>query len=133
MAPDGRKLWKKPTTPCIARRTPAEIGWNRARGLLHDQSARRKLLPESGRRLRAMVQQIRPTGESAVALSLLSILSEDDMRLACMMASLLLCVTALAYPAVAQGQKHNPAGKPAATEEEQGPKSIAESVSRNLG
>src|SRR5690349_13915459 len=55
------------------------------------------------------------------------------MRLACMMASLLLCVTALAYPAVAQGQKDNPADKPAATEEEQAPKSIAESVSRNLG
>lgn len=53
------------------------------------------------------------------------------MKLVQMMASILLCVIALINPTASQ-QKDKPAGKPAASEEEQAPKSIAESVSRNL-
>jgi hypothetical protein len=53
------------------------------------------------------------------------------MKLLHLMGSLLLCGAALSYPAPAQ-QKNKPADKPAAAEEQQAPKSIAESVSRNL-
>ena len=43
-----------------------------------------------------------------------------------------LCFGVLTYPAAAQGQKDKQADKPVAAEEERAPKSIAESVSRNL-
>ena len=43
-----------------------------------------------------------------------------------------LCFGVLTYPAVAQGQKDKQPDKAVAAEEEQAPKSIAESVSRNL-
>jgi len=54
------------------------------------------------------------------------------MKLAYATALLGLCFGVLTYPAAAQGQQNKPADKPAAGEEEQAPKSIAESVSRNL-
>jgi hypothetical protein len=59
-------------------------------------------------------------------------LSEDDMKQAYTTALLGLCLGVLTYPSTAQGQKNKPADKPAAAGEEQAPKSIAESVSRNL-
>jgi uncharacterized damage-inducible protein DinB len=53
------------------------------------------------------------------------------MKLLHLMGSLLLCGAALSYLAPAQ-QKNKPADKPPAAEDQQAPKSIAESVSRNL-